>query len=197
MSTREEIASHLDLSVRAVMDLLRRGVLPRAERQQLSLEACRVSYIRHLREKAAGRGGTTLVEERAALDATKREMLELQIAEKRGDLVDADEYDRALVELSTATSARIQSIPTALALELATESDPSRCKSVLKAALDDALGDLAEAGRKAAARASRAVRAGAGARGDGAAAESERARVGRSSARGATRDDAGTGALAQ
>lgn len=133
--------------------------------------------------------------ERASLDATKREMLELQIGEKRGELVSADELDRAVIELSTATSARIQSIPDALALEVATETDPSKCKAVLKGALDDALEDLARAGREAVSRAARAPRARAGTRGNGAAAKPERARVGNGAAHRAARDDAGAGTL--
>lgn len=134
--------------------------------------------------------------ERAALDATKREMLDLQIAEKRGELVQAHELDRALIELASATSARIQAIPDALGLELATEMDPSKCKAVLKVALNDALEDLARAGRKATDRAARAEGAESSARRDGAAAKPERARVGHGAAHGGAGDDAGAGALA-
>ncbi|UEX76804.1 hypothetical protein [Sediminicurvatus halobius] len=54
MATQREIAEHLDLSERRVRDLLAElGV----DHREASLDEVRVSYIRHLRELAAGRGG--------------------------------------------------------------------------------------------------------------------------------------------
>lgn len=55
MATQAEIGLHLDLSDRSVRDLISRGVLPQSPRKALDLDACRIAYIRHLRETAAGR----------------------------------------------------------------------------------------------------------------------------------------------
>lgn len=57
MPTQIEIAEHLDLSERAVRDVLKRLNL---DWQVVSLTEIRTAYIRDLREKAAGRGGSQL-----------------------------------------------------------------------------------------------------------------------------------------
>lgn len=55
MATQAEVGKHLDLSDRTIRELLDKGVLPNARRGALDLDSCRVAYIRHLREVAAGR----------------------------------------------------------------------------------------------------------------------------------------------
>lgn len=90
--------------------------------------------------------------ERAKLDAAKREMLELQISEKRRSLVPSADVDHGYIALATTTSALMLSIPSAIALELASEADPSKCQDILEKAIHAALTDLAEAGRRAVAR---------------------------------------------
>jgi hypothetical protein len=47
---------------------------------------------------------------------------------------------------------RILGVPAAIALELAAESTPSGCQSILQRELHQALSDLAESGREAAGR---------------------------------------------
>ncbi|MBP0492098.1 hypothetical protein [Roseomonas indoligenes] len=72
MATALEVAEHLDLTDRSVRELQKRGVLPQGKRGALDLGECRLAYIRHLREQAAGRAGTkdskhSLATERARL----------------------------------------------------------------------------------------------------------------------------------
>ncbi|MFL9674345.1 hypothetical protein ACXUPC_13825 [Pseudomonas marginalis] len=57
MPTQIEVAEHLDLSERAARDVLKRLNL---DWQVVSLAEIRTAYIRDLREKAAGRGGSQL-----------------------------------------------------------------------------------------------------------------------------------------
>ena len=66
MATVSDVARHLDLSMARVGQLQLADVLPRSKgRSGLDLDECRVAYIRHLREAAAGRGD--LSAERARL----------------------------------------------------------------------------------------------------------------------------------
>ena len=71
MATVAELAKHLDLSMARVGQLQLADVLPRSKgRSGLDLDGCRVAYIRHLREAAAGRGD--LSAEQAAWRGSKR-----------------------------------------------------------------------------------------------------------------------------
>jgi phage terminase Nu1 subunit (DNA packaging protein) len=64
MATQAEVADHLDLTQQAVAKLLSAGHLPRSEgRGSLDLDACRIAYIRRLREQAAGRASEGAEEE--------------------------------------------------------------------------------------------------------------------------------------
>jgi len=81
-----EIAEHLDLSERAVRDVLEEQGL---NHKQSTLDQIRVAYIRHLREIAAGRGGSDgveLVKERALLAREMRIAKAMQNAERRAEL---------------------------------------------------------------------------------------------------------------
>ncbi|MBS7812882.1 hypothetical protein [Roseococcus pinisoli] len=56
MSSQSDVARHLLLDQSSVSKLIASGILPRAARGALDLDACRDAYIRHLRDAAAGRG---------------------------------------------------------------------------------------------------------------------------------------------
>lgn len=95
MPTQNEIALHLDLSVRSVRNLQSEGVLSKDN----TLDEARVAYIRRLREQAAARlskdGGADLVAERARLSRLQADKVEIEIAVKRGELVSLVDAERA------------------------------------------------------------------------------------------------------
>jgi len=67
MVSKAAVAGHLDISTTALRGLIEAKVDDDAEPGKLDLDAARVSYIRHLRAGAAGRGGDSLSRERARL----------------------------------------------------------------------------------------------------------------------------------
>jgi len=85
-----EIAAHLDMSDRSVRELLTTlGI----DHKLSTLTEIRVAYIRKLREAAAGRatnGDLDLATERAALARAQRERIEMENAERRGQLARVD-----------------------------------------------------------------------------------------------------------
>ena len=97
MATQKAVGLHLDLSQAAVSQLAAAGVFkPRTARGGLNLDDCRVAYVRHLREQAAGRAGSgaeklNLVDERAALARAQRVKLERENAEAEEQLIDMDQ----------------------------------------------------------------------------------------------------------
>lgn len=104
MATQKEVAEHLDLSDRSVRDLVKRGVFSRDGRSQMDLDACRVAYLRHLREVAAGRSsmeaddeGLDLTAERARVAREQADALAMKNARMRGELIPASEASAAML----------------------------------------------------------------------------------------------------
>ncbi|MCW2242793.1 hypothetical protein [Azospirillum canadense] len=145
MATQAEIAAHLDLSDRSVRDLKKRGVFHADARGNMDLDACRVAYIRHLRERAAGRASDAaddekldLTAERAALARVQRERIALDNAETRKELVRIGDYTAAVVSVLEMAKAKIMRVPTKVA-----KSD-GKLKARIADALTDALSELSQ-----------------------------------------------------
>jgi hypothetical protein len=91
MATHSELSKHLDLSTRAIADLLPKLGLPSRD---VNLEKARIAYIRHLRRVAAGHQSITgldLTQERAKLAAIQRVKASLEVGKMKEQLVSAAE----------------------------------------------------------------------------------------------------------
>lgn len=99
MPTQKQIADHLDLDQSAVSRLLDKlGV----EWKTAPMEQIRVAYIRQLREQAAGHKsetGSDLVHERVLTERVDRELKQLQVAEKRGLLINVAQLEPELMNM--------------------------------------------------------------------------------------------------
>ena len=67
MTAKAIVAAHLDLSTSRLKGLILEKVLDDSKPGEMDMDAARVSYIRHLRAGASGRGGDSLSRERARL----------------------------------------------------------------------------------------------------------------------------------
>jgi phage terminase Nu1 subunit (DNA packaging protein) len=154
--SQEELAKHLDCTSRAIRDLIASGVLPGRSGKGYDPDASRVAYLRHLRERAAGRRGNgdlDLVQERAALARAQTESAELRNAERRGALVSAEDFDAGAIALATTISSAFQFLPSQVAPLVAPETSASRCQEILEREVHKILHDLANLGDDLAARA--------------------------------------------
>ena len=143
MATALEVAEHLDITDRSVRDLQKRGVLPQAKRGALDLEACRLAYIRHLREQAAGRAGAkdskhSLATERARLAAEQADAVAMKNAAARGEMVAISAVTRVVVTMIEIAKARLAKVPRIVA-----KNDPAMQDRVTKA-IEGALEGLSE-----------------------------------------------------
>ncbi len=112
MTARAAVAAHLDLSPSRLKGLIEAKVIDDAEPGEMDLDASRVSYIRHLRAGASGRGGDSLSRERARLAGEQADR-----AARENRLASAQVIERAdvLAVLTAAFSAcrsRLLGIPT-------------------------------------------------------------------------------------
>lgn len=116
MANQKEVASHLDLSDRTVRELLQKGAIPRPRgRAGYNLDACRLAYIRHLREVAAGRQSTDgkldLTAERARESKERADKLALENAEKRRELIPAGAVVSTWARMVESTKSQIRAVP--------------------------------------------------------------------------------------
>jgi phage terminase Nu1 subunit (DNA packaging protein) len=143
-ATRAEFAQHLDLSVAQVKEHQQTGVIPKGS----TLDQGRVSYIRHLR---ARKGGVT--DERSRLDAARAELTELELAQRRGELLRRPDVEETWSSKITAAKGRMRAIPKRLAVLV-----PGFTRTMATATLkliDEALHELAGDGAPAAKRGAR------------------------------------------
>lgn len=103
--------------------------LPREERGKYELGKCLLWYIRYLQNALEHRGVQTpdgevssLREERLALLRLDRELREIELAEKRGQLVAIADVEKAMSDLVLTTKARIMGVAARLAADLVGET---------------------------------------------------------------------------
>lgn len=102
MPTQKQIAEHLDLSQPEVSKLMAELDI---NWKTTPLDAIRLAYIRRLRGAAAGHktdDGQDLIKERVLNERVDRELKQLQLAEKRGQLVNVTQLEPELTQMFVA-----------------------------------------------------------------------------------------------
>lgn len=97
--TQADIAEHLDLDQSAVSRLLAKLDV---NVQTSGLDEIRKKYISHLRGMAAGHvspDGDSLVAERVLTERVDRELKQLTLAEKKGQLVNAEQLEHEYTQM--------------------------------------------------------------------------------------------------
>lgn len=141
MATQSDLATHLDLSQQAVSKLKNNGIITAgAGRSGYDLDACRVAYIRHLRQGAAGRDSAragSLEAERARLAAAQAEAQERKNALDRGELVVLADIDANMRGVLGRVMACLDHLPARLA------GNDYKLRARIEKELNDARNELA------------------------------------------------------
>lgn len=109
--TQEEIAEHLDISTRRVRELATEWGI---ESKTLALSAWRLTYLRQLREKAAGRatdGNLDLATERAGLAKEQKDRVAMQNAVTRRELAPVILIEQVLAKAGSKVAGILDAIP--------------------------------------------------------------------------------------
>ncbi len=139
------IARLLDLSERRVQQLVREGVIPKAERGRYELVGAVRGYVRYLRdlvlkgEVGAADYGT----ERARLVKARADLAEMEAARMRGALLAAPEVAAAWTEVVTLMRARLLTLPDKLAPLIHETTSIAEARGVLKTAVHEVLAEIA------------------------------------------------------
>jgi len=111
MNTQQSIADHLDLSQPTVSELMGRL---RIDWRTTALDDIRIAYIRHLRERAAGRaaaGELDLAGERARLAKEQADRVAMQNAVTRNELAPAILIEQVLGKAAAKVAGLFDAIP--------------------------------------------------------------------------------------
>ncbi len=141
MVKQTEIAKHLNLSTRQVRELQAAGVFPKGA----TLDEARISYIRRLREQAAGRSATNgldLASERARLAKAQADRLEIELTAKRGDLISLTEAVKGWSDLVNACRQKMLTLPVRASNAIPDITDRSGAERIITGMVYEALAEL-------------------------------------------------------
>lgn len=141
--TQKAFAEHVGVSQQAVSNLAKDSIIDLEQ----GLDACRLAYIDHLREQAAGRaseGEYDLVEERARLAHHQANKTALEEAVLEGKLIHADKVERVQGDMVSAFRAKMLSLPTKAAHSLIQLETLSEAQDAIKPFIYEALRELAD-----------------------------------------------------
>lgn len=143
-----QLGALLGCSDRTIRELRERGVISTGTtRGRFPAAAAVRAIVSHYREVAAGRRnkagqGFDLVTERARLAAAQADRAELELAHRRGELVDGKAIRLAYVGMVTAARNRLRAIPTKAKTIIPTLAVAD--VETLETLIDEALTELAE-----------------------------------------------------
>ncbi|MCA9362639.1 terminase small subunit, Nu1 [Candidatus Kaiserbacteria bacterium] len=142
------VAKILNISERRIQQLVKDGILPKAQRGKYDLVGCVQSYIGYLQERAYGQGAEAkdTQHERARLLKAQADKTELEVAVLRKALLPAEAVEEAWIGVLSAFKARMLSLPTKAAQYVAHLTDPSSVENTLRGMVDEALTELANYG---------------------------------------------------
>jgi len=83
-------------------------------------------------------------QERAALDRTRRELAELQLAERRGEMLPAEPVRTAITSVAMQVRSQLMALPSRLSAELTSMQSMRAIEMLLAKEINAALADLAE-----------------------------------------------------
>lgn len=136
------ISKLLDLSPRRVQQLVKEGVIPKMERGRYELVPVVRAYIHYLRERNIQAGVVSLEEVRTRKLKAEAELVEIDLAQQRGETIKVDAAAIVWGEVLSAAKSRLLSIPAKLAPMVAVEDDPAICKALIEEQVHEALDDL-------------------------------------------------------
>ena len=139
------IAKLFGISERRVQQLAQDKVIPKAVRGQYELVGSVRGFINYLQQRAFGKGvapqDTHL--ERARLLKAQADMAEIDLAERTGSLVTVDRVEADWMDMVSACRAKMLSIPTKTAYQIAHLENPQEIEKFLKRIIDEALAEMA------------------------------------------------------
>lgn len=139
MPTSFEIAKQTGIPDRTIRYWQAQGIVPKSG-EMLEILTAIIHYQKENSSNKEKKGA--LYEEEVRLTRARADKVELEVAEKKGTLIKVSEVVKVWGNYILACRAKLLSVPTKLAYELAGESDPLAIESMLREVIDESLGEL-------------------------------------------------------
>ena len=144
----EVISRLLNLTPRRVQQLAKEGVIPKAGRGKYRLAPTVRGYVVYLQEKLdnpGAEGRINLNEERARKTKAEADLAEMEVAKRRGELIDTVDVKEAWQSILTEVRANLlHNVPVRIAAAAKAEDDEAALKSLVKAEIVEALRVISE-----------------------------------------------------
>lgn len=141
------IAKILNLTPTRVQQLAKDGIIPKSSHGQYELIGTVTNYIKYLQERVPGGGGSKtsadISTERARLLKAQADMVEIELAEKNGELVSVSDVEADWMGMVNACRSKLLAIPTKSAYQIAHLNDSHEIEKYLKRTVYEALEELA------------------------------------------------------
>ena len=145
--TVKEAAQWFGIDVRTMRKKLESGEVEKEPCGGIDIQKWVPSQMKKLREQAAGRisdkGDYDLVSERARLAKAQADKTEMEVDVMKKTLLIASDTLREWQNLLSACRAKLLSVPSKCALQIASLKEPKEVERYLKRAIHDALAELA------------------------------------------------------
>ena len=142
--TAEKLADYLGLTERRIRQLRDQKIFrERAKGLYEPFENIR-HYIGYISGREGADGALSLAEEKAKLMRVRRESAELELEEKRGNYHRTEEVEAVCAGILLNFRAKLLSMPTTLAQQLADMKDPADVDALLDREIREALEELAD-----------------------------------------------------
>lgn len=138
------IAKLLLLTERRVQQLVKEGVLPKAERSRYELVPVVQAYIKYLKDRAIGADmpGDEGDHKRRLLKA-RADIAEMEAERLAGDLVPVEQVEKAWVEITSRVRQRMLAVAPKAAPIAAVETTAEACHEVIETFIHEGLAELA------------------------------------------------------
>ncbi len=117
------LAELLLVNRRTIQRFATENDMPRESKNRFHTVSCVRWYIEHISAKS-GSSDKSIIEERRLLIRTQRLRHELEIARRRGELIDADSVGQVLNQMAVIFSTQLEGLGARMAAELAATTDP-------------------------------------------------------------------------
>lgn len=124
------IAKLLGVTERRLNQLVKEGIAIRVARGRYDLTKTVKNYIANLKAQAPERG-TERYDDQAALLKTRRAMAEIELGERRGDLLARETVEAIVVETLVLMTQRLEGLGGRLAMDLAGETNPAKIRRLI------------------------------------------------------------------
>ena len=139
------VARWLDITERRVRQLRDEGVITEYKPGYYDLKKVIIQYIHYLRGTNSGKN-LNYNTERAKLIKAKRELQELELAEKRNDLHSSEDIKLVMTDMLIKFKSRMMAIPAKASPALSKETDQTKIFKQLKKLVEEGLEELSDYG---------------------------------------------------